>query len=298
MNPAQIIERIRVQDGYPRPDWEAIEKLLSELPEDSQHDAWCSAGRIWLEQLVDHLGDSYRVFESENFLILSALDRKSTQALGQFCERALAGILKRLDGLAYDSYFGKHVVLIFRSHDEYYEYIAHFYPEDGEYPLSGGVFLYRDYGHMVIPFFDLSEAEAAIAHEFTHACLRHLPIPLWLNEGLAVTLEDELCGNHPLRMDPERLHEHELFWNAETIQEFWDGSSFGRTDQGNGLSYELARYCIRALAHDLEAFLRFANEASFEDGGESAARKIFGGSLGGLIEQFFGAGDWEPRPER
>ena len=30
-------------------------------------------------------------------------------------------------------------------------------------------------------------------------------------------------------------------------------------------------------------------------GGEAAAIAVYGGSLGGLIEQFFGPGDWTPR---
>lgn len=184
--------------------------------------------------------------------------------------------------------------MIFDTQEAYYEYSAYFYPE-GEHPLSAGVFLNREYGHIAIPFYDVSETEATIAHELTHCLLRHVPIPLWLNEGLAVTVEDELCSNRPLRMDPERFAEHRAFWNKDTIQEFWAGKSFGRVDEGNSLSYELARYCVRALAHDLQAFFEFANRASCEDGGEAAAIEVYEGSLGGLIEQFFGAGEWSPR---
>jgi hypothetical protein len=93
-----------------------------------------------------------------------------------------------------------------------------------------------------------------------------------------------------------RLGEHRAFWTAQTIREVWNGQSFARTDEGIGLSYELARYCIWALAHDLQAFVAFANQAIRDDGGEAAAMEVFGGSLGGLIEQFFGAGEWSPQP--
>jgi hypothetical protein len=57
---------------------------------------------------------------------------------------------------------------------------------------------------------------------------------------------------------------------------------------------ELARYCVRALAHDVAMFIDFARAANFEDGGEAAAVKVYGGSLGGVIHQFFGPGDWSP----
>jgi len=295
MNAQQVIDNIRLENGYPRPDWMAIDAQLAALPPESQDAGWGVAARSWLDAIARHVGSEYSVVESENFQILSSLPTKDAEALARFAERALAGILRRLDGMAVDNYFGKHVVLVFATRDQYYEYISYFYPDEGEYPMSGGVFLRQGYGHMVVPYDNLTETQAAIAHEFTHACLRHLPIPLWLNEGLAVTIEDEICGNQPLRMDPERLREHMEFWTEETIQEFWGGSSFGRTDEGLGLSYELARYCIRALTHDLDPFVRFVNEASFADGGEAAANEVFGGSLGGLIEQFFGEGDWSPK---
>ena len=141
------------------------------------------------------------------------------------------------------------------------------------------------------------EAEATAAHELTHACLRHLPIPLWLNEGFAVAMEDEICGSAPLRMESERFAEHAGFWDEGTIQEFWSGAAFNRTDEGSSLSYELARYCLRSLAHDYDVFARFANSASFVDAGEAAAIDCYGGSLGGVIHQFFGAGDWSPNPQ-
>lgn len=176
-------------------------------------------------------------------------------------------------------------------------YKSYFYPDEGEFILSSGTFLNTGYGHFAFPFMEMFEAEATSAHEMTHACLKHLPIPLWLNEGFAVTMEDKICGSAPLRMENERFAEHASFWNAETIQEYWSGESFNRTDQGSDLSYELARFCLRALAHEYDVFAVFANTASFEDGGEAAAIKNFGGSLGGVIHQFFGDGDWSPNPE-
>jgi hypothetical protein len=286
-----------VVEGYPRPDWSAIEHLLSQVPGDALQDAWCASARAWMELTARHVGASYVVSETPNFLLLGHLDERHTKLLKSFVERTRGEILRRLSGIAVDEGFGKSVVMLFDTQDAYYQYVSYFHG-DGEFPLSAGMFLDREYGHIAIPFHDLNETEATLAHELTHSYLRHLPVPLWLNEGLAVTMEHELCGTHPLRMDPDRLAEHRAFWNEETVQEFWNGRSFGRTDEGIGLSYELARYCIRALAHDLEAFTRFANQATWEDGGEAAAHAVYGGSLGGLIEQFFGEGEWIPAPPR
>lgn len=287
-----------VIDKYPRPDWQSIGELISDTPDSEAHAAWCYAGRTWMEETARHLDTGYNLDETENFFLLTRLSDRHRNLLKAFVEQALSRILTMLDGIVNDKGYGKHVAIIFGSQDDYYDYVSYFMPDEGEYPLSAGMFLNREYGHFVMPYYDIADMEATIAHEMTHACLKHLPIPLWLNEGLAVTIEHELCANQPLRMDSERIAEHRAFWNQETVQEFWSGASFGRTDEGIGLSYELARYCVRALAHDFEDFVEFSNVASYKDGGEAAALQNYDGSLGGLLHQFFGPGDWSPEPER
>ena len=221
--------------------------------------------------------------------------RNTIKNLLAFLERSLSRILKYLEGIASDEGYGKHIALVFDKHDDYYSYISYFHP-DGESILSSGVYLNRGYGHFALPYQDLNEAEPVVAHELTHACLSHLPIPLWLNEGLAVNLENDITGSWPLIMDREQFNKHKKFWGKEEIQQFWSGESFNRTDQGSSLSYELARFAIKALSHDYEDFQKFAVNADHKDGGEAAAHQSFGGSLGGLIEQFFGPGDWNPEP--
>lgn len=285
-------------DGFPRPDWEAIGRQIHAKPEETWDAEWQEWSGRWLAGIRDRLPAEYRIEESENFLVLSAESDRYLGLLMGFLERALKRILGRLQGIAADEGYGKHVVLMFSEQEPYYRYKSWFYPDDGEFILSAGTFLNAGYGHFAFPFMEIADAEATSAHELTHACLRHLPLPLWLNEGFAVTVEDEICASAPLLMDSVRFSEHASFWNADTIQEFWSGASFNRTDQGSELSYELGRYCVRALAHEYDVFAAFANSADWKDGGESAALEYYGGSLGGVIHQFFGDGDWSPAPER
>ena len=287
-------EHMPIVDGFPRPQWQAIDSLISQASADATHANWVAAARAWMAETARHLGAPYAVAETDNFFLLSPLTSRQTDLLKRFTEKAWKQIGIKLQGLGDPDPAGKAVVMVFDSHDKYYEYSGHFY-SDGEHPISSGVFLNAEYGHTAIPFFDIPETEATLAHELTHCFLRNLPLPLWLNEGLAVTIEDEMCANRPLRMDSQRLAEHAAFWNADSIQDFWSGQSFQNVDEGLDLSYELARYCVRALAHDVAAFIEFAKTASYEDGGESAATKIYGGSLGGVIQQFFGPGEWSPR---
>jgi hypothetical protein len=287
-----------IGEGYPRPKWGAIGALIDRLQREQAYESRCAAARAWLDATARHLGSPYVVRETRNFLVLSPLSGRAAEVVERFIERAWKQIVVELDGLADHASYGKRVVMVFATADEYYEYSAFFY-SDGEHPLSAGVFLDGGYGHVAVPFREIEETEATIAHELTHYYVSSLPLPLWLNEGLAVTFENEVCCNRPLRIDSERLAEHHVFWNDKTIQQFWNGRSFRRTDEGLGLSYELARYCVRALAHDREPFIEFVKNATFEDAGEAAAFAVYGGSLGGLIEQFFGPGNWAPRcPKR
>jgi len=284
-------------EGFPRPDWQTIVRLIEEHPEATHSEHWRSWASKWLEETRCSLPSTYSISESENFCVLSSEPERYVTLLISFFEKALVRICRDLEGIVIDEGYGKHIAMIFSDQETYYRYISYFYPKDGEFALSSGVFLNKEYGHFVFPFLEMNEAEATAAHELTHACLKHLDLPLWLNEGIAVTMEDAICGSQPLRMTDERLAEHQNFWNFKTIQEFWNGDSFGRTDKGCSLSYELGRYCVRSLSHDYAAFKSFANIALYEDGGEAAAIEVFGGSLGGLIEQFFGEGNWAPSPD-
>ncbi len=176
--------------------------------------------------------------------------------------------------------------------------MSYFISEDGEYGLSSGAYLNRGYGHFAFPNQELAIAESIAAHEMTHALVSHLPIPVWLNEGIAVSIEDLITGSSPLRMGKDKYTQHQLFWGEEEIQEFWSGDSFSRPDEAQELSYHLAQFVVNSLSQDYDAFIQFANKANDIDGGESAAIEVYGGSLGNLITQFFGVGDWSPRPEK
>ncbi len=56
--------------------------------------------------------------------------------------------------------------------------------------------------------------------------------------------------------------------------------------------------CVRALHQDFGAFTSFVRSARWDDGGQRSLEQAYGRRLEGLIEQFFGAGDWAPVPER
>jgi len=293
-----INQHFREIESYPRPDWEAIYSVVEKDYKDvDQHKLWCDIARTWMNQLISSLSSDYSIHESENFILVTSESEKYVSNFQIFLERTRKQILKSLQGIASDEGFGKYVVLIFDDIDQYYSYLSYFYENDGVYGLSSGVYLNKGYGHFAFPHQELSYAESITAHEMTHALLAHLPIPAWLNEGMAVSIEDLITGSAPLRMDNEMFARHQSFWGEEEIQEFWSGDAFHRPDEGQELSYHLAQFAVKSLSQDYDIFRQFANKAHYNDGGEAAANEAYEGSLGNLIAQFFGEGEWVPKPE-
>lgn len=285
-------------DNFPRPNWEAIyEHVEKELKNKDQHELWCEIARLWMGRVTTCLPENYSIHESDNFILITSETNKYVSLFLAFLERTLKKILSTLHNIASDDGYGKYVVLVFDDIDVYYTYISHFYRGDGVYGLSSGVYLNKGYGHFAFPHQELTYAESIAAHEMTHALLAHLPIPAWLNEGMAVSIENIITSYMPPRMDGEMYHRHLSFWGKDEIQEFWSGDIFHRSDEGQELSYHLAQFAVQSLSQDRKTFTQFANKANYSDGGESAAIEVYEGSLGGLIAQYFGEGDWSPNPE-
>ena len=288
----------------PLPVWENIAE--AERPEWTvqEHDAfWTAAAGHWLQAMAAALPVRYRIHESEDFLLLSTLQDRPAEVFMQFCQSLRRRIVRNLEGIAIPRSGGKHVVMVFASEDEYYDYVAHYYPDDGgEYAMSAGMFIQHGYGHFVLFESEMEHMQPVIAHELTHCLLSHLPIPAWLNEGLAVNTEQAIF---PHLADPRRSlyfpHEikakHAAFWNAQTIQEFWSGKSFLRSDDGNMLSYDLAKRITAVAARGEDAFRAFVLDADKRDAGLSSEHWL-GYPLEHLVIPVLGEGEWTPLPEQ
>jgi hypothetical protein len=296
---AEIVEGlIPRSDRYPRPKWEEIAARVTQAQPADENSFWWGIAEQWVGQHCDAAGTAYWCTRSENFLLASPLEKRPAANLIAFAERARRGILKALNGLVATDGLGPHVILVFETEDEYYEYIAPFYEEGGHYAGSSGVHLNPGYGHFALPRREPDLLETVVAHELTHALVSHLPLPRWLNEGIAVNLESALCPRHSRRLELSWIERHRSWWDGASVQEYWSGLAFHRPNKVSELSYELAWVTVRSLAEDYQIFRQFASEASFEDAGQSASLKHFGHGLGKHFEAVLGEGDWEPDPAK
>lgn len=298
----QVTMHWRSGANWPIPDWDAIAQGEEEHWQDAERDAfWTAAASQWLERMAREWDGDYAVRVSREFLLLSALPPRESRVFLEFCESVRRRILSFLPGLASAQGHGKHVVIVIDDQDEYYDYISHYYPEGGEYAMSSGVFLHAGYGHFVLWAGEIDAMEPVVAHELTHCLVSHLPLPVWLNEGIAVNTEHRIFPQlaHPNAQKyfpHEMVAKHAAFWNTQTIQEFWSGDAFHRPDEGSMLAYDLARKMTALAAREFDDFRSFALQANANDGGRTA-ESVLGYPIANLVAAVLGEGDWDPKPE-
>lgn len=271
--------------GFPVVDWDAAQQWVEALPDESaQADAWSACELAWLEHMREALGPGYSVGSKGSAIVLSTLPGHVADATLAYVERTLRHIMRVLDGVAFTPDWGHDILIVFDDEDAYYRYISHYYPDAGEFAASSGMYINFGCGHFVTVKADLHTIEPIIAHELTHSCLAHLPIPAWLNEGLAVNTEHRLSPPAYKPPNAQMQHaRHQKFWGVEEIQEFWSGKSFLRNDEGNELSYDLARILVAQFAKDWERFKQFTLGADAADGAASAAQEHLGIDLGATV---------------
>lgn len=294
-----------VINGFTYPRWDLIMDCINAVvPEQKKDLAWIDAERQWLTKMATDLPGNYCCSESKHFLILSEGSSRELKHACKFFEKARLSILKFLPGITSDEGYGKEVVLKFSNEDDYYRYIMHYY-DDGTHPMSGGVCITSGGClHYAIPNNpdDPSSYKTTLVHELTHGCVSHLPLPTWLNEALAMRMEQIVCGTQIMPLDRFLLEEHREHWNSETIQQFWSGESWELADQGFQLSYSLAQIVWNKIENEMRApqkmIQSFISKSHFEDTGERACQEVFELSLGDFIEDFLGEGDWSPDENR
>jgi len=286
----------------PVPDWDAVSRWLQAIPKSGdQANAWSACEVGWLQHLRAALGSTYSLAERDDVLLLSSLDGKIVEVTLDFMSRTRSRIMRLLSGVARVPEWGKDILIVVEDEDTYYRYVSRYYPEDGEFAGSSGMHISTGCSHFVTMKADLRAIEPVIAHEMTHGCLGHLPIPAWLNEGIAVNTEHRLCPPPRPLFTPGEMHEKHLqFWGKAEIQQFWSGRSFLRSDDGNMLSYDLARILVAQFSSEWEAFRSFVLSAELADAGASAARVHLGLELGAAVAAILEKESdqaWHPDPE-
>ncbi|MDF3056610.1 MAG: peptidase superfamily protein [Rariglobus sp.] len=283
-----------IDSRFPIPEWEEVAATASNLADADAHAFWTERGREWVHQLRQALGSGYIGYESTHFWLISSQPESISRRFIPWLETTRTKVLKALELDVSAHLYGKCPVLVTHDLETYYDYVSG-YLEEGEHALSGGMYINQGYGHFVFTYLDMGQAELVLAHELTHSLVAHLPLPAWVNEGIAQLCEQAATGRDTA--DYEQIRETlETYWTAETIQDLWTGQGFNRQDEGQFQSYHLAKVLTGKLAGEASRFQAFLHEAHFADAGSKALMKHFGLSLEELVTDYLGEGNWSALP--
>jgi hypothetical protein len=296
--PFPVVPHLFNGHDFPILDWEALESWAGDGP--AGRAAIENGRRAWLTHFRDVLEGTH-LLETRDAWVLSSYEPHLAKTVAAFVSATRGRILRLLDGIARLSPQERSIFVALDSQELYYQYIANYYPEDGEFSFSGGMYVNAGCPHFVTVKQELIQLEPVVAHELTHSALAHLKLPLWLDEGIAVTTEhhvSDLTRRNP-RDQVELIGKHLDFWNAERMQEFWSGESFQRVDEGHTLSYDLATQIVGLAGREWDAFVKFATAAQRADGGAAAAQAAFNLDLGRLAAMALNVAPqpgWSPDP--
>jgi hypothetical protein len=287
------------------PDWDRVGERIALARPDDPTAAWADVTREWLAHTADCLGPSFGVVESKHVQLLAPFDDHYAYGLLANAEDQRRVILNLIAGVTRFSQPGKIVVLCLK---DYYSYVSAFYPDQGEFAGSGGMFIKDGHPHVVLPM--NSDIVPGLAHEMTHASLMHLTLPAWLEEGITQYVQFGSSPNTQHVLTEDDIKGAKWFWQQTGLGSFWWGHGFhtpGRTQQ---YSYQLSDWLFRLLTDEhrpawfglfgtknRKRFLDFIANANAEDAGAASAEKHLGYSLGTLAAKILGPGDWEPRSE-
>ncbi|MBB5019947.1 hypothetical protein HNQ59_003255 [Chitinivorax tropicus] len=290
---------LSTRQGYPFADWQAITKWLGTIKgERAQELTWMTCQQGWLLHLKQALGPQFHLQESGKAMLLSSLAPNVAKATLDYIEQTRRRLFGLLESIARPDSPGKVLMVVFDDADQYYRYVCQYYPDKGKFALSSGMYIYHGCGHFVTTKADLAMIEPIIVHEMAHSVLSYLPLPVWLNEGIAVSSERRLAGVSAPKADLRE--QHRQIWNDQTIQQFWSGDAFMASELSL-LAYDLAQTVVEQLARDWHGFRRFVAAAHRDNAGQIAAADILGIDLGRFVALIMTKDedtDWSPQPHR
>ena len=211
-----VTAQLETVDGIPIFSKEAWDYCVSTLDEASEPELFAArltdASRSWLKVLNSSaFHGSLQSGESKNFILQGDVAPDRGKSILAFAEKTLASYEKDLLGIMEFGPASKMPMIVFSEAEDYYRYVSAYFP-DGHFGLSSGMFISRGIGHFVFPAEEMWMLESVIAHELLHAVVKHLPLPAWVNEGLASNAEFRY-GNRYLdsRNANEQLPHHRRY---------------------------------------------------------------------------------------
>lgn len=278
---------------YPFPFWAKIRAWMKlEVPPEKQRETWNELAREWMNGIGAKFSEPMRLHESQHFILNAPQSYAHAIACLRQLEDYRARIVQSLGPLCGPEWGSKSAVIVTPSPDDFTTYILE-YHHDGAFARPGGVYLNRGFGHFVVPNGTLTQHSGTLAHELCHALIGTRDMPMWLNEAVTQDIESQITGRNRYTLDREIIQDHQAYWTDERLKSFWRGESFSFPDEGNRLSYHLARFLLNAvLQHGKALTVEFILAAKRADAGFEAARSVLKIELRDVVFGLLGKSPW------
>lgn len=232
----------------------------------------------WLDEVRDALTEDHRRWRADRVEGVAPLDGRIAQRIARGTDKAIGMIEKSLEPIRGREPIPAIAVVALASKEDYYSFISHFYPEQGEFATSGGVYLNEGADSFPVIALPASNAnvEQVIAHELTHHALFRRRLPLWVEEGITQMMEERVTGISNFRLDHEMLRRHRERWLDGGLDPFLSGEAFhSAEDDQQELAYHLSQFVVRgALSKSPEQFFAFLRGCKDELEEKAAARHL------------------------
>src|SRR5262245_37775954 len=163
--------------------------------------------------------------QRERLLLFAPKDYTSAEALLDSAESGLNSILDVLGDVAAAQWSGPLVMLLFADAEGYCRYVSPF-DQERAYFRSGAMCFTEGYLHIALRPYPLETLQSTMLHEMTHACLAHLTLPLWLEEGITQLVEEAGTGQSRFFIDGKIAVEMRRYWQEHGLGDFWWGGGF------------------------------------------------------------------------
>ncbi len=295
IEPGQMRSFCAVSHGLPQVDWGMVDHWVSkrEASEGERALLRRAVASAWLDEVRGALEVAHRRWKGERVEGLGPVEDDLAPRVARAAERAIGVIGPALRPIRGDGAIDDLAIVAFQETEDYYSFIAHEYPEEGEFATSGGVYMHQrevDFPVIAMPLRVRHGVESTIAHELTHHALWALDLPLWVEEGLTQMMEERVTGASNFVFTHEMVERHRAHWGRRGLERFWSGRSFhSPEDDEQELSYNLSQAIVRRQLSDrAKAFFAFARACRSSDDGADAAGKHLDCGLDELAEQVLG----------
>lgn len=300
----QIEHLLRFTHDLPHIDWGAADAWITRSdrpgsgpinfnPAD-RADRRRAVAAAWLDELRDALKVDHRRWRHALVEGVGPLEDNLAIRAARAADRSLTAVHDALIRLRGDDPIPPIAVIALARTDDYYSFISPYFPDEGEWGTSGGVYINQGpdaFPMIVMPVQVRWTIERTIAHEITHHALKGMALPLWVEEGLTQMMEERVTGPIGYHLDREMLARHRHRWDEVGLDRFWSGESFHSSHEDEQeLAYHLAQTLVRGLlSQRADAFFAFARDCGDAESIDSIVQTHFGRSPDDLVEALLSA---------